>query len=456
MQFDNRHIMVIGLGDTGLAAARWLVAHGATVTVADSRDTPPNTQTLHDALPGVQLRTGAFGEHDFDGADLLVVSPGVPLSTPAIDRFRRRGGEVVGDVELLARAIAGDGSRVIAISGSNGKSTVTTLVGHLCQCAGLDTVVAGNIGLPVLAALAEREAAGKQPDVWVLELSSFQLETTVSLNADAATVLNISEDHLDRYADLLDYAHSKTSVFNGLGVQVLNADDPLVRAMQRPGHAVKWFSLEKPADYALLTDGDARFLTIDGENVFDLARLPLEGLHNAANALAALALCEGIGLERPALLQALESFRGLPHRVELVDEVDGVKYIDDSKGTNVGATVAALNGMTRPVLLIAGGDGKGQDFTPLAPACRRIVRAVMLIGRDADKIRDALADSGVELIDCKTLPEATLAAAERAQTGDVVLLSPACASLDMFRNYAERARVFIDTVRSLKSGAAGR
>jgi len=453
MQFDNRHITVIGLGDSGLASARWLAAHGACVTVADSRDNPPNVARLQTDLPQVVVRAGAFGLDDFADSDMLVLSPGVALSTPAIDRFRRQGGEVVGDIELLARAIAGSVSKVVAISGSNGKSTVTTLVGHLCRQAGLDTVVAGNIGLPVLQALAEREALGRMPDVWVLELSSFQLETTVSLRADAATVLNISEDHLDRYQDLLDYAHSKSAVFNGLGVQVLNAQDPLVRAMQRPGHEVKWFALEAQAQYGLTLEGDRRWLCIDQQVVFDLAELPLEGLHNAANALAALALCEGLDLPRAVLLEGLKSYRGLPHRVELVDEVAGVKYIDDSKGTNVGATVAALDGMTRPVVLIAGGDGKGQDFSPLAPACRRVVRAVMLIGRDATKISAVLQGSGVELVECASLQQATRLAAERAQSGDVVLLSPACASLDMFRNYAERAQVFIDCVAQLKAEA---
>lgn len=455
MDFANRRITVIGLGDSGLATVRWLAAHGATVTVADSRDNPPNAAALAAELPQVKLVAGAFADNAFDGADMLVVSPGVPLATPAIARFGRAGGEVVGDVELLARAIAGDGSRVIAISGSNGKSTVTTLAGHLCAACGLDTVVAGNIGLPVLEALAEREASGKRPDVWVLELSSFQLETTVSLAADAATVLNISEDHLDRYNDLLDYAHAKSAVFNGHGVQVLNAEDPLVCAMRRSGHPVCWFGLSADAQYGLVVRDGGHWLAIDGQPLFDLARLPLEGLHNAANALAALALCEGIGLERRTLLAALESFKGLPHRVERIDDVAGVRYIDDSKGTNVGATVAALNGMTRPVLLIAGGDGKGQDFAPLAPACRRIVRAVALIGRDAPQIRAALAGSGVTLIDCSTLPEATRALAARAEAGDVVLLSPACASLDMFRNYAERSRVFIETVQALKAEANG-
>lgn len=451
MRFDNRHIIVIGLGDTGVSAARWLLAHGARVTIADSRDNPANAATVAANL-GVATRLGAFSDSTFADADMLVVSPGVSIRTPAIAAFAARGGDVVGDVELWARAIAASGSKVIAITGSNGKTTVTSLVGHLCEAAGLDTVVAGNIGLPVLDALAEREASGKLPDVWVVELSSFQLETTRSLNADAATVLNISEDHLDRYNDLLDYAHSKTAIFSGSGVQVLNRDDVFCRAMVRAGRRVAWFSLREAAEYALQQSGSQYWLSVNGEQVFDTADMQLQGLHNAANVLAALALCEAIGLEREVLLAAVKSFKGLAHRVEFVDEIAGVTFIDDSKGTNVGATEAALNGMTRKVVLIAGGDGKGQDFAPLAPACQRIARAVVLIGRDAPQIRAALADSGVPLQDYATLEDATRAAARLAASGDVVLLSPACASLDMFKNYAHRAQVFIDTVAEIKAG----
>ena len=450
MDLAKRHVIVIGLGDTGVSAARWLLAHGARVTIADSRDNPANAASVAAEL-GVSLRLGAFSDATFADADMLMVSPGVSSRSPAIADFARRGGEVVGDVELWARAIAGNGSKVIAITGSNGKSTVTSLVGHLCEAAGLDTAVCGNIGLPVLTALAEREAAGKQPDVWVVELSSFQLETTVSLRADAATVLNISEDHLDRYHDLLDYAHSKTAIFHGDGVQVLNRDDVFCRAMARAGRRVAWFSLREDADYALQQTAGQYRLAVGGEPVFDCADMPLQGLHNAANALAALALCEAIGLARAQLLPALKTFRGLAHRVEFVAEFGGVMYIDDSKGTNVGATEAALNGMTRRVVLIAGGDGKGQDFAPLAPACARIARAVVLIGRDAPAIRAALAGSGVPLTDCATLEEATRVAAAQAHSGDVVLLSPACASLDMFKNYAQRAQVFIDSVAQLQA-----
>ncbi|MDC7709589.1 UDP-N-acetylmuramoyl-L-alanine--D-glutamate ligase [Vogesella indigofera] len=451
MDLANRHIIVIGLGDTGVSAARWLLAHGARVTMADSRDNPPNAAAVAANLGTVPLRLGAFSDATFADADMLMVSPGVSVRSPAIAAFAAAGGEVVGDVELWARAIAGSGARVIAITGSNGKSTVTSLVGHLCEAAGLDTVVCGNIGLPVLDALAAREAAGRAPEVWVVELSSFQLETTRSLRADAATVLNISEDHLDRYNDLLDYAHSKTAIFNGDGVQVLNRDDVFCRAMLRAGRRVAWFSLREDTEYALQQTAGRYQLAIGGEPVFDCADMPLQGLHNAANALAALALCEAIGLARDQLLPALKTFRGLAHRVEFVAEFDDVMYIDDSKGTNVGATEAALNGMTRKVVLIAGGDGKGQDFAPLAPACARIARAVVLIGRDGPQIGAALADSGVPLVACQTLEDATREAASLAQPGDVVLLSPACASLDMFKNYAHRAQVFVDTVAQLQA-----
>ncbi|WP_434631110.1 UDP-N-acetylmuramoyl-L-alanine--D-glutamate ligase [Chromobacterium sp. CV08] len=453
MDYANRHVTVVGLGGSGLAAARYLAAHGARVRVADARPSAERLAELERHLPGTEVIAGDFDDATFAGAELLVLSPGVPLANPAVAAFRRAGGEVVGDIEILARAIRNDGSKVIAITGSNGKSTVTSLVGHLCESAGLDTVVAGNIGLAVLDAQREREQSGKRPDVWVLELSSFQLESTYSLEADAATVLNISEDHLDRYADLLDYAHTKTRVFNGRGVQVLNRDDALVRAMARPDHAQRWFSLEGAADYALARDG-GYWLKVDGEKVFDCADMQLQGLHNAANALAALGLCQGIGLPLAPLLDGLKTFRGLAHRVELVDEFDGVAFIDDSKGTNVGATEAALNGMTRPVVLIAGGDGKGQDFAPLEPACRRIARAVLLIGRDADKIAAALDGSGLALERCDTLEDATRRAAALARSGDVVLLSPACASLDMFRNYAHRAQVFVDTVAAVKAERA--
>lgn len=451
MDFIGQHIVIVGLGDTGLASARYAAAHGARVTVLDSRDVPPQAEQLRAIVPAAELFTGPFDFRHLEDADYLLLSPGVSFRSPLAEAFRAKGGKVIGDFELFAQITAGKAGKIIAITGSNGKSTVTELVGHLCQQCGCDTVVAGNIGLPVLAALADREQVGRMPDVWVFELSSFQLDTTYSLNADAATVLNISEDHLDRYNDLLDYAHSKTAVFNGSGTQVLNRDDPLCRTMVRAERPVRWFamSVDEP-DYGLMKGADGYQLTIGNAPLMNVSELPLQGLHNAANALAALALCEAIGLPRSRLLEGLKTFRGLPHRVELVADFNGIAYIDDSKGTNVGATVAALQGMTRPVVLIAGGEGKGQDFSPLNAALARIGRAVLLIGRDAQKIRQALHGLDLPISDYPTLEEATRAAEQLAQAGDVVLLSPACASLDMFRNYAHRAEVFCDTVARIR------
>jgi len=446
----QKTVGVVGFGDTGLAAAAFLASRVGRLVVADSRDVLPHADELRAVAPDADVRTGAFDATTFAGCDLLVVSPGVPVATPAIAAFT---GEVVGDVELFARAIRPLGKPVIAITGSNGKTTVTSLVGHLCHATGLRAVVAGNIGLPTLAALTGIEREGRLPDLFVLELSSFQLETTRSLDAVAATALNISEDHLNRYRDLLAYADSKAAVFNGTGVQVLNADDVFVRAMARPDRRHVTFSLRDPsADYALVERDGRHWLQAGGVALLAADEMQLVGLHNAANALAALALAEAAGMPRAGLVAGLKTFRGLPHRVEHVLTHGGVDFIDDSKGTNVGATEAALNGMTRPVVLIAGGDGKGQDFAPLKPAIARIARAVVLIGRDAAQIRGALDGIAQPVIDCATLEDATREAFALAQAGDVVLLSPACASFDMFRGYAHRSEVFIDAARAIAAG----
>ncbi|GAA5784534.1 UDP-N-acetylmuramoyl-L-alanine--D-glutamate ligase [Chitiniphilus shinanonensis] len=453
------HAIVVGLGVTGLSAARWLAAQGARVTVADSREQPPGLDTLRQELPQVALRLGAFAAETFADADLLVVSPGVPLATPAIDATVRRGVPALGDVELFARALAGRPAKVIAITGSNGKSTVTTMVGQMCEAAGLRTVVAGNIGLPVLDALA----ATPDADVYVLELSSFQLETTATLAPDAATVLNVSEDHLDRYDGMAHYAATKARIFQGQGAMILNREDAYSRDMGLPGRHVIRFGQDAPRradEYGLVAEGDDFALRLGDTTLMRASELPVAGLHNAVNALAALALCRAIGLASAPLVKALKQFKGLPHRVEFVADVGGVGYYDDSKGTNVGATEAALKGMVRPVVLLAGGDGKGQDFGPLKPACERICRAVVLIGRDGPQIAAALqgahsavANAALPVVGEPTLEQAVRTAARLAAPGDVVLLSPACASLDMFRNYHHRAEVFIDAVRALEPAA---
>ncbi|MDO4696409.1 MAG: UDP-N-acetylmuramoyl-L-alanine--D-glutamate ligase [Neisseria sp.] len=448
MIWQNKKILVAGLGGSGLSALAFLRNAGAEMAAYDEALTAERVAELQERFEGLQCYSGCLENALEQGFEILVLSPGITRRRPEIAAFERAGGEVLGDVEILARELRGKRDKVIAITGSNGKTTVTSLVGHLCAVCGLDTVVAGNIGTPVLEALRQR--GGKEADVWVLELSSFQLETSPSLNADAAVCLNISEDHLERYSDLLDYAYSKTAVFNGGGVQVLNADDAFCRAMKRPNREVKWFSLQQDGEEASVYRADLSEgrLQNGGETLLDLAELPLQGLHNAANVLAALALCEAVGLPRGSLLGAVKSFKGLPHRVEKIGEKNGITFIDDSKGTNVGATVAAVAGLQQPLVLIAGGQGKGQDFTPLRAALQNKARAVFLIGVDAPQIERDLAGA-VPTERCETLPEAVRRAYETAQSGDIVLLSPACASFDMFKGYAHRAEVFAEAVGKL-------
>lgn len=452
LDLHNKRVLVLGLGDTGLSALRWLRGKVASLSVADTRATPPGLELLHSELPEVAVHLGAFSREVFLNADLLVASPGVALAEPEIQAALQRGMQVVGDVELFARAIAGSRAKVVAITGSNGKSTVTSLAGHLCAASGLDTIVAGNIGLPVLDAMGEREQSGKMPDVWVLELSSFQLETTASLQADAATVLNISADHMDRYATLDDYAAAKARIFNGCKVQVLNRDDPMVMAMAQSGMEQQTFGLaagSTPAEWGLLERDGRRWLARGHERLYAVDELPIAGLHNAANALAALALCRAIGLQYEPMLAALKTFKGLAHRVEFVATVNGRTFYDDSKGTNVGATAAALQGFTAPVVLIAGGDGKGQDFTPLRAAVGN-ARAVVQIGRDGPQVEAAIAGA-CPVQRAESMEEAVRQAYALSQPGDVVLLSPACASWDMFRNYAHRAEMFIAAVHALEA-----
>jgi UDP-N-acetylmuramoylalanine--D-glutamate ligase len=442
---------VLGLGLTGLTLARYLARRGANVRVADTRAAPPCAAQLASELPQVQVSTGAFRRESFEGIDLMAVSPGVPLSEPMIAQARSRGVAAVGDIELFAQAFPAR-SKVLSITGSNGKSTVTEMTGALCRKAGLHTVVAGNIGLPVLDALLEVDASRVVPDVFVLELSSFQLETTYSLNADAATCLNVTEDHLDRYRDIDAYALAKTRIFHGQGVQVLNREDAWCRAMAQPGRTVFTFGVGAPCserEWGLIEADGATWLAHGRQPLLPLSQLQIAGLHNAANALAALGLAHALALPDAPLVQALREFEGLPHRVQKVAEIGGVVFYDDSKGTNVGATVAALKGMQQKVVLIAGGEGKGQDFSPLKAAVAARARAVVLIGRDGELIAQALEGSGVALHRAPNMEEAVQVSASLAQRGDAVMLSPACASFDMFRNYEHRAQVFVAAVKRL-------
>jgi len=447
----DKKVLVLGLGETGLSSVRWLAAHGARLSVADTRENPPGLDTLKAELPQVTIHTGAFKPTSFADVDLIVASPGVPLTEPEIQAAVQRGVSVVGDVELFAQ-YRPTSAKVIAITGANGKTTVTTLVGEICKAAGLKTIVAGNIGLPVLDALMM-----ETPDVYVLELSSFQLETTNNLQIDAATMLNLSEDHMDRYASFQDYAIAKARIFYNAKLQVLNRDDAWSMMMARPKLAQVTFGLDddtannsEETSYGLKQlDGDTWLCEGDKE-LINLQDLKIVGLHNAANALAAVALCRGIGVDYAHIIQTLYNFKGLPHRVEWVANINDVDYYDDSKGTNVGATCAALTGLAQKVVLIAGGDGKGQDFTPLAAAVSENASAVVLIGRDAPLIEAVLLPTNVPLYQAIDLPEAVNIAKKLAKADEAVLLSPACASFDMFRNYVHRAEVFVAAVHRLK------
>ena len=435
-------VVVVGLGRTGCSVARHLLERGARVAVTDSRAEPPELSTLLALGCEVVVRPGGFDSALLAQADLVVVSPGVPTNGPFFDAARARGLSIVGDIELFARAAR---APVVGITGTNGKSTVTTLLAQMAARSGLRIRAGGNLGPPALDLL--EDAA----QLYVLELSSFQLQTTSSLALAAAAVLNVTPDHLDRYTDLRAYAAAKARIFARCDVAVINLDDPLVAAMAVRGQRTLSFSLRATvgADYALMQrDGGNWWLMQHGEALLALAELPLRGLHNAANALAALALAEALALPRAGCLEALRAFAGLPHRTQWLGEIGGVHYVNDSKGTNVGATLAAVAGMQGPLILIAGGDGKAQDFTPLRAAFAGKVRLALLIGRDARALGSAL-DGVCECRYAPSLESAVESAALLARAGDTVLLSPACASLDMFRDYAHRGSVFAAAVQKL-------
>ena len=459
-QWAKKSVLVLGLGETGLSLVRWLTAQGAQVRVADSRDNPPGLEMLHKEFPKVDVRCGIFRSELAESMELIAISPGVPLNDQFVARAIAHGMPVVGDIELFAVSLPQKKCpKIIAITGSNGKTTVTSMVGEMCREAGKETEVAGNISPAVLDVLMHRK--NKHPDVWVLELSSFQLETTHSLCADAATVLNISEDHMDRYNDMGEYIAAKARVFRASGVggvQVLNRDDAASAAMGLLERKHITFGVNSPAvsidDWGIEVDAADTWLVQGKQRVMKTDELQVEGLHNIANALAALALCRAINLPLPPLVAALQKFKGLPHRVEAVAEIRDVIYYDDSKGTNVGATVAALNGLGRRAVVILGGDGKGQDFSPLEPAIAKHARAVVLIGRDAEKIATVLQNCDVPMFSAADMNEAVRLSASQAQPGDAVLMSPACASFDMYRNYVHRAEAFVSAVHLLAKEVA--
>ena len=440
--------LVVGLGKTGLSCARFLAAKGVPVAVTDSRTNPPGLNDLRKEFSQVECSVGGFDANLFDWADRLVVSPGVAIDNPLIIAAHERGVDIIGDVELFAQLAQ---APIVAITGSNGKSTVTTLVAEMVKAAGKQVLVGGNIGTPVLEFLEQ-----PVPDFYVLELSSFQLETTRSLDAVAAVVLNVSPDHMDRYHDLAHYAGSKQRIYGvkgcGHGVMVVNRDDAIVMSMQDQQRKTISFGLDKAdgQDFGRIRYQDEIWLARGQEPLLPVDELRIAGEHNQANALAALALGDQIGLPMIAMLNALREFKGLPHRTQWVADINSVSWFNDSKGTNVGATISAIRGFTQPVVLIAGGQGKGADFSSLREAVTEKVRAVILFGEDAQLIEAALANT-VLLHRVLNLDEAVLKAHAIAQPGDVVLLSPACASFDMFSGFEARGDAFMNAVLRLQS-----
>jgi len=496
MNLAATSVLVLGLGESGLAMARWCAAQGARVRVADSRAQPPGLAALQRDVPQAQVHCGALGADVLGDAQLVLRSPGLAPHAAEfaaiVHAAQSRGVPLAGELHLFQWALddlcaqRGYAPKVVAITGTNGKTTVTRLTGAMLQRAGWNVAVAGNISPAMLDALQTRLAQDDLPQAWVLELSSFQLHGMSGLRADAATVLNITQDHLDWHGDMAAYTADKANIFGGDaagGVMVLNRDDPAVLALQRPGRRLRRFGLRPPqqaGDWGVVREGGIDWLAravAEGQSAppprpvadkplrrgkavaaaapdeFTVQRLMpadalrIQGAHNVANALAALALGDAVGAPLAPMLHALRDYRGEPHRMQTVAVVDDVRWIDDSKGTNVGATAAALAGMDRPVVWIAGGEGKGQDFSPLRAHAARL-RAAVLIGRDAQAIAAAL-HGAVAIEFAPTLEQAVQRAAALAQPGDAALLSPACASLDMFRNYAHRAEVFVQAVREL-------
>ena len=521
-------VLILGLGASGLAMARWCAQHGAQVTVADTREAPPQLATLQAEVSAARFIAGPFNAALAQGVRAVYCSPGLSpeVLAPVLAEAQRAGLPVGGELTLFARALAdmrlapavaeplpepeedvlpseddeapvaisaptapqGYQPAVLAITGTNGKTTVTSLTGQLVERAGKTVAVAGNIGPTLLDTLAAHMAADTLPEVWVLELSSFQLDTAQGFEPTAAAVLNLTQDHLDWHGSMLAYGAAKARIFGQHGLMLLNREDPSVMAMlpepirvrlqkpqlrrhttfggdmpQRPGdfgievvNGMAWLVRAMEADETKRKRSEAAD-DLYIQRLMPADALRIRGRHNAVNALAALALATAAGCALAPMLYGLREYRGEPHRVESVDTVREIEYFDDSKGTNVGATVAALNGLgaERRIVVILGGEGKGQDFTPLAAPVARYARAVVLIGRDAPQIRAALADAGVALVDADSMAQAVQLASQRAHPGDAVLMSPACASFDMFKNYEHRAQVFIEAVMALADAGGG-
>jgi UDP-N-acetylmuramoylalanine--D-glutamate ligase len=490
MEFLNgKRVLILGLGESGLACARFAQTYAAGVRVADTRDNPqappPQLARLHDIAPAAEVRLGAFKEDLLEGVDRIVISPGLAPGSQDVrlllEQAQEKAIPVESEIEWFAQALEhlaqthGYRPKVVAITGTNGKTTVTMLATHLAQSAGVSTIACGNVSPAALDALMDALENPELPQLWVLELSSFQLQSTHSLQAHAAVVLNLTQDHLDWHGTMQDYAAAKARIFGAATVRVLNRDDPLVMRMkpaEKTAIPVVTFGTQAPAlagDWGIAEDGALKWLVnarpVDDEprkknapptevqlqRLMPADALLIRGSHNHANALAALALLTAVQVPLPAMLRGLRDYVGEPHRAQLVAVINDVSYVDDSKGTNVGACLAAVRGLAegrRRILLIAGGQGKGQDFAPLSEIAH-FIKSAALIGADAAQIDHALSQA-VPTTRCVSLEDAVTFCAGQAQSGDVVLLSPACASLDMFKNYSHRAEVFAQAVAQLQ------
>jgi len=438
------HSVVMGMGKTGLACVKFLINQNKSVCVMDNRPTPPGLTTCQQTYPNIPTITGHFDAEILAQAQSIIISPGISLTEPALAQALTAGVPVISEIELFTRAA---NAPIVAITGSNGKSTVTTLLWEMAKKAGLQAEVGGNLGTPALDLLCT-----PAPDLYILELSSFQLETTYSLNPKAAVILNLSEDHLDRYKDFADYIMAKKRIYQGNGTIIINLDDPHVIATLPAQRQSLSFSLhDNQSDFRITDYQGESYLVRSADNdsftpLLATKEMRLQGSIMRANALAALALGEAVGLPQAAMLETLKTFKGLAHRCAWVANKQEVDWYNDSKGTNVGATIAAIEGLEKPgqIILIAGGEGKGADFTPLTEIVAKHCRACVLIGRDAPLIAEHLT---VPITFAKTMKDAVIEAAKVAQAGDAVLLSPACASFDMFKNYEERGEVFEEAVK---------
>ncbi|MDC9728641.1 MAG: UDP-N-acetylmuramoyl-L-alanine--D-glutamate ligase [Methyloprofundus sp.] len=433
-------VLVVGLGKTGVSVAYYLRQLEIEFAVVDSRDKPALNDELLDKMLDVPVFTGGFDSSLFKLATHVVVSPGVSMQEPVIQQALSQGVIALSDIDLLACSV---NKPIVAITGSNGKSTVTTLLGEMAKADGVKVAVGGNLGVPALNLI------GEEVELYILELSSFQLERTTQLNATVATVLNISEDHLDRYTGMDDYIKQKKNVFAGDGVMVINADDADVLKMQDATRELLTFSLDHSADYHIKQTEKGRFLACKDQEILAVNELAILGRHNQANALAALALGKVVNLSEPGMCHALKHYKGLKHRMQFVADIKGVRWVNDSKATNIGACTAALQGFDgKKIILIAGGDAKGANMSELLPSLVEKVQTLLVIGKDAELIKQAVKGL-VPVIEVGTLKKAVKTAKKIAEVGNIVLLSPACASIDQFENYKERGKLFSSEVEAL-------